>query len=54
MKSFILWSVAIVFLFLGATAVKQHEWLIALFMVAVALGCVWAAPAGSKKNVDIY
>jgi hypothetical protein len=52
MKTAILWTVSIFFLFLAITAFQMHETGICIGMAVVAFGLFYAAPMGknSKKS----
>jgi uncharacterized membrane protein len=49
MKSFILWTLGIAFMFLAMTAVDMGEWTLALVMGAISCALVFATPSKAKK-----
>jgi hypothetical protein len=51
-KGLVLWTLFIAFLFIAVTALDMGEYTIAAVMGGISIVCLWAAPSGSKKDVD--
>jgi cytochrome b len=54
MKKLLLWVLFFVFLYLAITAGTMHEWVIALVLGAIAVGCAWAAPTNSSSKSSLW